>query len=119
MSSGERRPGDLRGGDDDIRGLGGPGDEVATAFERLFAELFGVAALIFRGQSAEVHIEELGTEGTHLLSGGGANVVCFHHGTQAARGGDGLQSRNPGADDEDPGRRNGSGSRHQHREEAG
>ena len=92
--------GNRRGGDDDVAAGDDFGHHLAlAAVERLVLRL-GVAALVLGVAGFKRQLDELRADALHLLLGGGPHVVGLHRRAEPPRGGDRLQPRHAGADDE-------------------
>src|SRR5207302_2027433 len=63
--------------------------------------------------SAQIDFQELCAERFHVLSGGGTNIVGFHHGPKATRSSYGLQASHARAQHQYFGRRHRARSGHQ------
>ena len=111
MITGALRPGHRGGGNHGV----GRGDARIQRFLLLGlffgGELAGIAA---GAVGADAGFDELGAQRLHLFAGGATNVIRLDHGAQAPRGGDGLQPRHAGADDQRLRRADGAGGRGQH-----
>ena len=107
--------GDSRGGHHYVGGGYVLSQELALLHLLLVGELASVAAL---GLRVQLQLDELGPQRTHLLAGGPAHVVRLHDGAQALGRGDGLETRDAGAQYQDFGRPDGPGGVGQHGQEA-
>ena len=110
-----RPPGHRGGGDQDV----GPRDvrrqRLLLPYGAVLRQLARVAAGALDHVEAEV--EEPGPHRLHLVGRGGPHVVGLDDGAEPARGGDRLQARDPGAEHQDLGRRDGARGGHEQREE--
>ena len=107
--------GDGGGGDHHVLFLDHRGHLLALAANFFFGEGAGVAALAFAA-GTDGDADEFRAQAFDLFLDGGADVVAADDGAQAARGGDGLQSGDARADDQNARGRNGSGGGGHHRE---
>ena len=104
-------PGHRRGADHRIA-RGDPRIEHFLLLELfLGGEFAGVAARALGGNAG---LDELRAERLHLILRCAAHVIRFDYGAQSPRGGDGLQTRHAGTDDEHRRRANRAGGGGQH-----
>ena len=112
-------PRNLRSGNHHIRGSCVFGHHVAAPLQSLFTEFRGVSAFIFRLDATQIHFQKLCSQRLDLLASGRPYVIGFHYSAQTPASGNGLESRNARTQHQHLGRRNGSGSGHEQREEPG
>ena len=91
----------LGGGDDDI-GFGNRRLLTLALYFNLFRGQFPGIAVLGLARFTQVNLKELCTDRAHLLGDDGAGIEGRHLGAQPFGRGDGLQSGDPGADDEYP-----------------
>ena len=85
-------------------------EQFALAGVKSFVLRGAVAAGILRILGFDGQFDEASAKALHLLFGGGTHVVGGSDRAQPARGGDGLQAGDAGADDENTGGSDGAGS---------
>ena len=118
-SFGAGRPGNERGGDDDVLLLDVIGDERRLLRLVLFRHFLGVAGGGFRLlEFLVLDRDEFRAEALHLFLDGRAHVGRGHDGAETARRRNRLQAGDADAHHEDLGGGHGAGRGHHHRERA-